>query len=270
MQASQSQHSSQNAAQRKGSDATSSRASEKGQIQNGNNSRPGSSNQIKQSNFNNSNTFGNSKAKPKQRETYYSQLNNDPRFYKEDFVSTKKVTQCKTSYNFLNEHSDDIQHNINPQKAVARMTDSNIGKRAKFDEDNSVLSGSPKKKHNQRDQFINQSEDGYSPIKTVSQHKVRELVGTNPVNPLTKEQLQDQMRDTYGSPDKQNRVTGYMNSTGMIGSLQSVDNDPSFSVLGTKPQNRGYVPPENLKKETWKPKTSLQWNEPYRAPLTLQ
>lgn len=146
MQASQSQHSSQNAAQRKGSDATSSRASEKGQIQNGNNSRPGSSNQLKQSNFNNSNGFGNSKAKPKQRETYYSQLNvtqmlsnhlqNDPRFYKEDFVSTKKVTQCKTSYNFLNEHSDEIQHNVNPQKAVARMTDSNIGKRAKFDEDN--------------------------------------------------------------------------------------------------------------------------------------
>ena len=40
--------------------------------------------------------------------------------------------------------------------------------------------------------------------------------------------------------------------------------------MGTKPQNRGYIPPDATKKETWRPKTTLQWHEPYRAPLTLQ
>lgn len=48
-----------------------------------------------------------------------------------------------------------------------------------------------------------------------------------------------------------------MQSSGMKDALSSVDHDPAFSVMGTKPQNRGYVPSDSLKKETWKPKTSL-------------
>lgn len=65
-------------------------------------------------------------------------LQNEPRYYKEEFCNTKKVTQTKTSYNFLNEHSDDIPHNIKPNKAIARMTDSNIGLKAKY-EDQEVI-----------------------------------------------------------------------------------------------------------------------------------
>ena len=56
----------------------------------------------------------------------------------------------------------------------------------------------------------------------------------------------------------------------MYGSLQYKDNDPTFGVVSTKPQNRGYIPPDSLKKEVWKPKTTTKWVEPYRAPLTLQ
>jgi hypothetical protein len=49
-------------------------------------------------------------------------------------VSTKKVTQTKTSYNFLHEHSDEIPHFVNPNKAAARQTESGIGKASKYDE----------------------------------------------------------------------------------------------------------------------------------------
>jgi hypothetical protein len=45
--------------------------------------------------------------------------------------------------------------------------------------------------------------------------KVRELVGSNPVNPMSKEELQDRMRETYGSPDKKARIENYMQSSGM-------------------------------------------------------
>lgn len=61
-----------------------------------------------------------------------------------------------------------------------------------------------------------------------------------------------------------------MQSSGMKNSLSYIDNDPTYSVVSTKPQNRGYIPPDSLKKEVWRPKTTLKWHEPYRAPLTLQ
>lgn len=78
-------------------------------------------------------------------------------------MSTKNVAQTKTSYNFLQEHSDDVQHNVNPVKAVARQTDSNIGAKGRFEEDQAILSGSPKKKNWQRDQHIRTSDnDGLS------------------------------------------------------------------------------------------------------------
>ena len=61
-----------------------------------------------------------------------------------------------------------------------------------------------------------------------------------------------------------------MQSQGMKQSLASIDADPSFVPMSTKPQNRGFVHHEHLKKEVWRPMTSLKWHEPYRAPLTLQ
>ena len=48
------------------------------------------------------------------------------------------------------------------------------------------------------------------------------------------------------------------------------DNDCTYGLVTAKPQNKGYIPPDSLKKEVWKPKTTVQWNEGYRAPLTLQ
>ena len=72
------------------------------------------------------------------------------------------------------------------------------------------------------------------------------------------------------SPEKQARVVGYMNSNGMSQTLNYNDNDCSAGLVTVKPTNKGYVPPDTLKKEVWKPKTTLKWHEPYRAPLTLQ
>ncbi len=78
------------------------------------------------------------------------------------------------------------------------------------------------------------------------------------------------MRETYGSPDKKARIENYMQSSGMKQTLSYNDNDATYGLVTTKPQNRGYIPPDSLKKETWKPKTTTKWVEGYRAPLTLQ
>jgi hypothetical protein len=47
-----------------------------------------------------------------------------------------------------------------------------------------------------------------------------------------------------------------MNSTGMIQSLTYQNNEGGFEPMCTKPNNRGYVPNENMKKDQWKPKTT--------------
>jgi hypothetical protein len=79
------------------------------------------------------------------------------------------------------------------------------------------------------------------------------------------------MRERMASPEKKSRVEGYMKSSGMQTSLHFQGDDNFYgAAVGTKPQNRGYVPNDSLKKEVWKPKTSLKWHEPYRTPLTLQ
>ena len=44
------------------------------------------------------------------------------------------MTQTKTSYNFLQEHSDQVPHKVNPIKAAARMTDHMAGTKGKYDE----------------------------------------------------------------------------------------------------------------------------------------
>lgn len=56
----------------------------------------------------------------------------------------------------------------------------------------------------------------------------------------------------------------------MKSTLTYQDNDISYGLVTTKPQNKATFSASDLKKETWKPKTTLKWHEPYRAPLTLQ
>lgn len=61
------------------------------------------------------------------------------------------------------------------------------------------------------------------------------MVGSQAVNPMTKEELQDRMRETYGSPDKKSRIEGYMQSQAMKSSLSYNDNDSTFGLVTTKP-----------------------------------
>ena len=54
-------------------------------------------------------------------------------------MTTKKVTQTKTSYNFLQEHSDKAPHVVQPLKAQARGTDHESGMKNRFDENQVIL-----------------------------------------------------------------------------------------------------------------------------------
>jgi hypothetical protein len=87
---------------------------------------------------------------------------------------------------------------------------------------------------------------------------------------MSKDKQEEYSRNNMASPDKTTRVSAYMHSSGMVQSLTYQNNEGGFEVMGSKPNNRGYVPPETLKKDQWKPKTTLKWHEPYRTPLTLQ
>jgi hypothetical protein len=51
-------------------------------------------------------------------------------------MSTKKVTHTKTTYNFLQEHSDQAPHVVKPLKAQARGTNHESGVKARFDDEN--------------------------------------------------------------------------------------------------------------------------------------
>lgn len=53
-----------------------------------------------------------------------------------------------------------------------------------------------------------------------------------------------------------------MASSGMKQTLSYQDNDVSYGLVNVKPQNKAVVSPSDLKKETWKPKTTLQWYNP--------
>jgi hypothetical protein len=75
-------------------------------------------------------------------------------------------------------------------------------------------------------------------------------------------------REMYGSPEKRARVVGVMSSSHMQKTLCYEDNDPSHGMISPKAQP--IYTSAHLKKESWKPKTSLKWDEPYRTPLTLQ
>ena len=69
------------------------------------------------------------------------------------------------------EHSDKTPHHINPVKAQARQTDSNAGLKHKYEEADIIMSGSPKKRHAQRDLFsrtVESDSSCLSPPKQVS------------------------------------------------------------------------------------------------------
>ena len=84
------------------------------------------------------------------------------------------------------------------------------------------------------------------------------MQGSNTVKPAGDEELRS-MRIRYGSPEKQCRVEGIHGSDGMKASLSYIDNDCSYGLVNAKPHNKSIVSPADLKKETWKPKTSLNW-----------
>lgn len=86
--------------------------------------------------------------------------------------------------------------------------------------------------------------------------RIKHLQGSDAVKPLGKEELRSTVM-RYGSPDKHARVEGYLGSSGMKDSLSYQDNDITYGLVNTKPQNRGCFSPSDLKKETWKPKTTL-------------
>jgi hypothetical protein len=67
-------------------------------------------------------------------------------------------------------------------------------------------------------------------------------------------------------------------SDDMRQSLSYRDNDVSYGLVSPKASLSGNQAGDRallfsaagMQKEVWRPKVTLQWHEPYRAPLTLQ
>ena len=66
-------------------------------------------------------------------------------------------------------------------------------------------------------------------------NKVRDLKGTSPVTPLDKAGLAKLNR--CASPEKLNIVVGIHGSQGMKKTLTYQDNDVTYGLVNTKPQN---------------------------------
>ena len=100
----------------------------------------------------------------------------------------------------------------------------------------------------------------------------RDIIGSNPVVPLSKTQIVEaMMRQRPVSPAKQTRVQGYMQSTGMIQSIGDYkDRGDTKGLVNVKPRFGESTAIKPYKKEDWHPKVSLKWYEPYRTPLTIQ
>jgi hypothetical protein len=140
------------------------------------------------------------------------------------------------------------------------------------------MSGSPKRPNPQVNQFYTTCQNdtfGRKPIETMhaqslKERVTRDLTGTNPVVPLNPEDIIKEVTKRTASPAKVARVEGYMHSNGMKASIRdAVVNDCTKGLVTVKPHTdtKAYIKP--FKREVWKPKVSLQWYEPYRAPLTL-
>lgn len=61
------------------------------------------------------------------------------------------------------------------------------------------------------------------------------MQGSNAVNPPSKEEIAEKLREKFGSPDKQQRVEKYMQSSGMKTTLCSMNADPVPMPMDTKP-----------------------------------
>lgn len=105
--------------------------------------------------------------------------------------------------------------------------------------------------------------------KPVSDQKTRDLVGQNHLVPAPNTELRERER-RHGSPDKHNRVDGYMGSRGMKDALSYMGNDPTSGLIDTKSTNRAIFSTKDANKDTWKPRNKAQWTEPARQALTLQ
>jgi hypothetical protein len=112
------------------------------------------------------------------------------------------------------------------------------------------------------------------------------MLGTNPVTPDYKTNAeyftytgtkQVEKPLPFQSPAKQTRMFGILRSDGMKQALNYNDNDPSYGLVSPKgtmsqgtDKNMLFTSANMQKQQVWKPKVTLQWNEPYRTPLTLQ
>lgn len=94
------------------------------------------------------------------------------------------------------------------------------------------------------------------------------MLGSGHVQPATKEELAS-ANTRFGSPDKHSRVEKYMQSTGMKDSI-AYENSDFGGLVNAKPNNTCLFAKGSLKKETWRPKTSLKWTQDPRQKLTLQ
>ena len=76
----------------------------------------------------------------------------------------------------------------------------------------------------------------------------------------------------HGSPERHARIEGVHSSTGMANSIahSTCHTDPFSGAAGVKATTHSIFVGKDMKKEVWKPKTTLKWHEPYRAPLSLQ
>lgn len=121
----------------------------------------------------------------------------------------------------------------------------------------------------------------------VSAHKLNEVNGSNPVTPSKEPgvpeyfafgssmdyQASQKRVSSHVSPAKQARIHGINQSDGMKQALNYDDNDRSYGLVNIK--NNGtkgllFVNAASQGDRVYKPKVTLQWNEPYRTPLTLQ
>lgn len=84
-------------------------------------------------------------------------------------------------------------------------------------------------------------------------------MGTSPVTPLDKKELAEMNNNRCMSPEKMNRVVGIHGSSGMKTTLTYQDNDVTYGLVNTKPQNKAPFQKSDLKKEVWKPKTTTAW-----------
>jgi len=98
------------------------------------------------------------------RDTYYSTLGNDPRYYESQQQSTagkKTLKHTATTYDFLQDHSQQVGPQVRPELASIRFTErsTNIFEPKKYENDEKILSGAPKANYTALNFFEQSAED---------------------------------------------------------------------------------------------------------------